>query len=441
MTGVFGLLQQTGLPVANPLAAASTALFGVATVDLWHWWGFLCVIFFAALRQVPQEQIEAARIEGATFWQMMRYVLLPGIRPTITLMMIMTVIWSFLVFDFVYILTQGGPAFSSEVLSTLAYRKAFYDLNVGQAAAAALVISLFGLVATYFYIRVQSQRGRAMRLVESRTHARPSPMSCSAIGCLHRAVPHRAPRAQLAQAGAARSSRTRWRCRRPIRWDNFTRAWADARFGQTFVNSVAADGADHRPGLHHRLAHRLCAGAQKIKSWKIVTFYLLATTTAPIQLFLFPLYFGFAKLGLINNVFAVALDLHGHLLALRDHAAADLLPRRAQGARGGGADRRRDPLAGLHPGHAADRLARHPDRGADHRALLVERVPDRHDLPADSRTSSPPWSRSSCCRGQYSSDWGEIMAAALIIVLPVVILFVLLQRRFIEGMAGGSVKG
>lgn len=157
VTGIFGLLQKTGLPITNPLSQTSMALFGVATVDLWHWWGFLCVIFFAALRQVPQEQIEAARIEGATFWQMLRHVLLPGIRPTITLMMIMTVIWSFLVFDFVYILTQGGPAFSSEVLSTLAYRKAFYDLNVGQAAATALVISLFGLVATFFYIRVQSR--------------------------------------------------------------------------------------------------------------------------------------------------------------------------------------------------------------------------------------------------------------------------------------------
>ena len=53
--------------------------------------------------------------------------------------MIMTIIWSFLVFDFVYILTQGGPAFSSEVLSTLAYRSAFYDLAVGKAAAVAVV--------------------------------------------------------------------------------------------------------------------------------------------------------------------------------------------------------------------------------------------------------------------------------------------------------------
>ena len=160
VTGVFGLLQKYGLPMVDPLSVPSTALFGVATVDLWHWWGFLCVIFFAALRQVPRDLIEAAKLEGATFWQMMRHVLLPGIRPTISLMMIMTVIWSFLVFDFVYILTQGGPAFSSEVLSTLAYRKAFYDLNVGQAAATALVISLFGLVATFFYIRTQSREAQ-----------------------------------------------------------------------------------------------------------------------------------------------------------------------------------------------------------------------------------------------------------------------------------------
>ena len=157
VTGIFGLLHRLGLPIDNPLAGTSTALYGIAAVDLWHWWGFLCVIFFAALRQVPAEQIEAARLEGATYGQMLRYVLLPGIRSTITLMMILTVIWSFLVFDFVYILTQGGPAFSSEVLSTLAYRHAFYDLDVGQAAAVALIISCFGLVATFFYVRIQSQ--------------------------------------------------------------------------------------------------------------------------------------------------------------------------------------------------------------------------------------------------------------------------------------------
>ena len=100
-------------------------------------------------------QIDAALMDGANFFQLMRHILLPAIRPTITLMMIMTVIWSFLAFDFVYVLTQGGPAYSSEVLSTLSYRYAFFNYTMGPAAAVALVISFFGLIATAFYVRLQ----------------------------------------------------------------------------------------------------------------------------------------------------------------------------------------------------------------------------------------------------------------------------------------------
>jgi raffinose/stachyose/melibiose transport system permease protein len=158
-SGLVGWLKLYGVVLADPLARPPTALYAVATVDLWHWWGFLAVIFFAALRQVDMAQIDAAMLDGAGFLQLMRHVLLPAIRPTITLMMIMTVIWSFLAFDFVYVLTQGGPAYSSEVLSTLSYRYAFYNFTIGPAAAVALVISFFGLVATVFYVRVQQREG------------------------------------------------------------------------------------------------------------------------------------------------------------------------------------------------------------------------------------------------------------------------------------------
>jgi len=154
-SGINGVLQRMGLPTVDPLGQPSMALFGVATVDIWHWWGFLCVVFFAAMRQVPQDHIDAARIDGAGFWQLMRHVLLPGILPTVRLMMIMTIIWSFLSFDFVYILTQGGPGSSSEVLATLAYDSAFQRFAVGKAAAISVVISFFGLITTAFYIWTQ----------------------------------------------------------------------------------------------------------------------------------------------------------------------------------------------------------------------------------------------------------------------------------------------
>ena len=156
-TGVFGLLARFGIELSDPLAATHSALYGIAVVDLWHWWGFLAVIFLAALRQVPQEMVEAARLDGAGFFGLMRHILIPAIAPTIKLMMVMTVIWSFLVFDFVYILTQGGPAYSSEVLSTLAYRNAFFEFDLGRAAAVALVIALFGLTATLAYVRLQTR--------------------------------------------------------------------------------------------------------------------------------------------------------------------------------------------------------------------------------------------------------------------------------------------
>ncbi len=156
-TGIVALLNRYGFELNDPLARMSSALYGVAVVDLWHWWGFIAMIFFASLRQVPTEQIEAARIDGASYLQQMRWVLIPAIKPTITLMMIMTVIWSFLVFDFIYVMTQGGPAFSSEVLSTMSYREAFYELKVGRAAATALVISLCGVAASFFYIRLQAK--------------------------------------------------------------------------------------------------------------------------------------------------------------------------------------------------------------------------------------------------------------------------------------------
>jgi raffinose/stachyose/melibiose transport system permease protein len=158
-SGLVGWLKLYGIALADPLARPPTSLYAVASVDLWHWWGFLAVIFFAAFRQVDTTQIEAALLDGAGFLQLMRYVLIPTIRPTITLMMIMTVIWSFLAFDFVYVLTQGGPAYSSEVLSTLSYRYAFYNYTIGPAAAVALVISFFGLIATVFYVRIQQREG------------------------------------------------------------------------------------------------------------------------------------------------------------------------------------------------------------------------------------------------------------------------------------------
>jgi raffinose/stachyose/melibiose transport system permease protein len=151
-SGVLGYLDRHLLPLPNPLGHVSSALYTVASVDIWHFWGYLAVVFFAAMRQVPADQLEAAYLEGADGWQIFRHVTLPNILPTIALMFVMVTIFSFLTFDYVYLMTGGGPAHSTELLSTLAYGFAFRAFEVGKAAAVALFMSLFGLIAAVVYV-------------------------------------------------------------------------------------------------------------------------------------------------------------------------------------------------------------------------------------------------------------------------------------------------
>lgn len=152
LTGVVGYLRDYGFPIRSPLGNLDTALYTVATVDIWHYWGFLTIVYLAALRQTPQELIEAARVEGANGWQLFRHIYLPSIRPTVQLMFVMIIIFSFLTFDYIYLLTGGGPAHATEMLSTYAYTFAFLTFQFGKASAVALVMSLFGLSASVVYV-------------------------------------------------------------------------------------------------------------------------------------------------------------------------------------------------------------------------------------------------------------------------------------------------
>jgi raffinose/stachyose/melibiose transport system permease protein len=161
VTGVIGWLQSVGIPVSNPLGDPATSLYGVLLVDVWHWWGYLTIIYFAALRQVDTSLIEAAVVDGASYPATFRYVLLPMILPTILFMLLMSIIWSFRVFDWIYILTEGGPGFSSEVLGTLAYKTAFQQMAVGKASAYSLVMSMLGLMAIAVYLRIQYKSEKA----------------------------------------------------------------------------------------------------------------------------------------------------------------------------------------------------------------------------------------------------------------------------------------
>lgn len=154
VSGLLGYVSKNFVPLQNPLAQPETALYTVAAVDIWHFWGYLAVVFFAAMRQTPEEQLEAAFLENANGWQVFWNVTLPNILPTLGLMLVLTTIFSFLTFDYIYLMTQGGPARATEMLSTYAYKFAFTSFQVGKAAAVALVMSFFGLIASIVYVHM-----------------------------------------------------------------------------------------------------------------------------------------------------------------------------------------------------------------------------------------------------------------------------------------------
>lgn len=110
------------------------------------------VIYIASLLNIPNEVIEAARIDGASGWNLLRYIILPLIRPAITICLFLTIAWSFKIFDLNFSLTNGGPFKSTESLAINIYTEAFVNNRYGLGAAKAFLF--FIIVATITTIQV-----------------------------------------------------------------------------------------------------------------------------------------------------------------------------------------------------------------------------------------------------------------------------------------------
>lgn len=149
--GMVGWLRKMGYAASSPLGSMDSALFAVAAVDIWHYWGYLAIVYLASMRQTPDDQIEVARVMGCNALQVFRYVYYPNMRATFRLMFIMIMITSFLTFDYVWLLTSGGPAHATEMLSTYAYSLAYSTYQTGKAAAVSLFAGGFGMIASCFY--------------------------------------------------------------------------------------------------------------------------------------------------------------------------------------------------------------------------------------------------------------------------------------------------
>lgn len=140
------------LGVVDPpswLADPRFTLFAIIIPVIWQYAGFYILIYYAALKNIPEEIVEAAKIDGATPFQIATRIKLPLIKNVIIVTIVLAVVGSLKYFDLIYIMTGGGPNGASEVMASYMYNQAFKGFNFGYASAVGFFLLVICLVATY----------------------------------------------------------------------------------------------------------------------------------------------------------------------------------------------------------------------------------------------------------------------------------------------------
>ena len=144
----LGVLDGT----APILATSSTALLGVMLADIWQWTPFMVLIFLAGLRGLPPEPYEAAMLDGASGWQIFRRITLPGLSKVLAIAILLRGIDLFRMFDYVFVMTSGGPGTATYTVSLYAWQQTFSFIKWGYGATLSLVSLVLILVIANLFI-------------------------------------------------------------------------------------------------------------------------------------------------------------------------------------------------------------------------------------------------------------------------------------------------
>jgi multiple sugar transport system permease protein/sn-glycerol 3-phosphate transport system permease protein len=146
---INGLLQSLGLPQLEWLSDKRYALPAIIFMSIWKYAGYFMLILLAALQLVPRDLYEAARLDGVSGWRQLLHITVPLISPTLYFVLIIGVLHSYQIFDYVFVMTQGGPADATNVLTFYIYQNAFQFQDIGTASAIGNILLLVvgGLIA------------------------------------------------------------------------------------------------------------------------------------------------------------------------------------------------------------------------------------------------------------------------------------------------------
>jgi len=154
--GIINYLLSVAHLIDQPVAffgSGTTAFGSLVIINSWRWFPFLTVIILAGLLQIPEEQYEAAAVDGASWSQQLWYITLPGLQPVLFLLGLVGTLLSFNVFDIIWLMTAGGPGTSTETLPVLVYEVAFKRYEISQAAAMSVIMAILLMAFAIAFIK------------------------------------------------------------------------------------------------------------------------------------------------------------------------------------------------------------------------------------------------------------------------------------------------
>lgn len=137
----------------------ATALSSLVAVNVWKSYPFFMLMFLAGLQAIPDDLYEAAKVDGANTFQAFLHITIPQLRRIILTLTTLDVIWTFVHFDLIYLITNGGPLNSTELMATYTYRMAFEKLRFGYSSALGIAMFLLLLLFSAVYVRIYAREG------------------------------------------------------------------------------------------------------------------------------------------------------------------------------------------------------------------------------------------------------------------------------------------
>lgn len=138
----------------NWLTDRDTVMPAMIAINSWKLFPFVAIMVLAGLQTVPNELYKSARVDGATFWEEVRYVMLPSIRPVLVAITLLLLIWGLNAITIIYTITRGGPANRTLITPIQIFRTAFELFQLNRAAALSVLFFIFTVIFVAIYIRV-----------------------------------------------------------------------------------------------------------------------------------------------------------------------------------------------------------------------------------------------------------------------------------------------